>query len=177
MLKKILSISIFTFPLYACALNYNDTDFVSNKYKEYISDQLVIAIEHNNKINDNCMEKAKSSSLSQHTIDELNKLNLTDKELGPALGMFVMETHLKCVGNAQSMLIGYFNEARKLKIAKANNIVKEIDDILLDQSMLIKYRYYFAILPDDKKEKINSLDELKKPFDLMQEIVKIKTSQ
>lgn len=156
-------------------LSQSYADFSTDEYKKYIAEQLATSIQNDKKLNDECLDDMNKKDLSKEAIDELSNLNLTEHQLASVLGFFVIKAQLQCIGDSPSIVLGYLNEARALNIKDTTDIFKVMNGILLDQKMLARYQYYFLKLPADIQQKINSIEELKQPFNA-QVLSKIKTS-
>lgn len=142
----------------------------SNEFKNYVKSSVADLISETTKKSNDCAKKAMDTDVSAETIAKINALNLNESEATTALGFLAYKAQGECLGELPLKTIGYMQLARKLEVngydQASDPNFKNLNTILFDREQEIRFKYLFLNIPKEKREALEKLEELNKPFNI-----------
>lgn len=168
-MKKILFITCCLYSLTAFS-QIDHSQWETKEFKSYIQTSLTDSMLQAKSKANACAEMAMNTNVSQETITTINKLHLKENEATAALAFLAYKAQAACVGDITLDYISYLQLARKLGIngydETSDPTFKNLTPLLFDREQEIRFKYLFLMIAKDKRETLEKIEELKKPFNI-----------
>ncbi|KAF1070319.1 MAG: hypothetical protein GAK45_00826 [Pseudomonas citronellolis] len=160
-----LLLLVLSFPAWA---QLDPGTWETDDFKEQVRDRLTdLILESIHKANA-CAEKGLASKVSLPTIRRINALKLREDEAQPALAYLLMKAQAACMGEQPLETIAYLHLADQLGMRdytqQAKQYQRAMSSLLFDREQGIRFEYLFRRLPKATQEALESMDELRVPF-------------